>query len=96
MNTHHALSKKHALLAALAILPAMAGAQPVLLDDTCYFTPCDSQDRAEQLAGLFNHSDCAAFLKALINPKAKRPVTKRILRRINLTALTAERGGAVK
>jgi hypothetical protein len=70
--------------------------KPALLDDTCYFTPCDSQDRAEQLAGLLNHSDCAAFLKTLINPKAKRPVTKRILRRINLTALTAERGGAVK
>jgi hypothetical protein len=62
-------------------------AKPVMLDDTCYFIPCDSLERACVLVELLNHPDCLQFLNAVVFKDSKRPVTKRVLQRIDIAAL---------
>jgi hypothetical protein len=59
----------------------------VMLDDTCYFVECRSGEQAALVASLLNDPLCTNFLRSLIFPHAKRPVTKSILKRIDLHAL---------
>jgi len=61
--------------------------RPVMLDDTCYFVACDSPEQAALVASLLNDSQSLKLLSSLLFPDAKRPVTKRLLQRINLHAL---------
>jgi hypothetical protein len=66
--------------------------KPVVLDDTCYFIPCNSEQEAS-FAGLLLNSDIAKrFLNALVFFDAKRPVTIDVLNRIDLKKI-AERLG---
>jgi hypothetical protein len=69
-----------------------AGGKPIVLDDTCYFVPCDSKQEAEFFADLLNSNTSRRFLSALVFADAKRPVTVDILRRVDLKKL-AEREG---
>jgi hypothetical protein len=64
-----------------------AGGRPVMLDDTCYFIACESLRQAALLAALLNDRHTADFLQAIIFADAKRPVTKRLLQRIDLVEL---------
>jgi hypothetical protein len=64
--------------------------KPIMVDDTCYFIPCASQDEALFVSDLLNSEICQHFLHALIFFDAKRPITKDILQRIDLQKL-AER-----
>lgn len=66
--------------------------KPVMLDDTCYFAPCESQAQAALLANLLNGPACLDLLKSLIFPGGKRPITKAILRRIDLAELIKRSG----
>lgn len=61
--------------------------RPVLFDDTCYFLPCDSPQLAAVLVVLLNDERVLAFIKAQTMQKGKRPVTKKVLKRIDLDAL---------
>lgn len=69
-----------------------AGGKPIMVDDTCYFIPCDSKREAEFFADLLNSETAQRFISALVFTDAKRPLTVDILRRIDLKKL-AERAG---
>jgi hypothetical protein len=68
-----------------------SGGRPVLLDDTCYFIPADSARRAALIAALLGAPAAHDLLAALAPRGAKRPVTKKLLRRVDLRAIL-ERG----
>jgi hypothetical protein len=61
--------------------------KPVLFDDTCYLAPCSSAEQACILAALLNDPACLLFLNSLIFWDSKRPITKKVLQRLDLTAL---------
>jgi hypothetical protein len=61
--------------------------RPVMFDDTCYFVPCSSSLQAALVASLLNHPICLAFLNSIAFWDAKRPITKKLLQRIDLIAL---------
>jgi hypothetical protein len=66
--------------------------KPIVLDDTCYFVPCQNREEATLIADLLNSPLCRDFVRSLIFFDAKRPVTIEVLRRIDLMRL-AERMG---
>jgi predicted RNA methylase len=61
--------------------------RPVVLDDTCYFLPCHSESEAQLLEALLNSKPAQEFLRSLIFWDAKRPITIKILQRLDLPAL---------
>ncbi len=61
--------------------------KPIMVDDTCYFIPCFSQEEAVFVTTLLNSDVCQNFLRSLIFFDAKRPITKDILQRIDLKKL---------
>lgn len=69
--------------------------KPIVVDDTCYFIPCASQNEAIFFAELLNSEMAQRFLSALVFRDAKRPITVEILRRIDLQKL-AERIGRLQ
>ncbi len=66
--------------------------EPVVLDDTCYFLPCQSETEAHFIASLLNSEPAQQFYQAFIFWDAKRPVTAKVLGRLNLLALAKELG----
>lgn len=66
--------------------------KPVVVDDTCYFFPCQTQEEAAFFAGLLNSDTAQRFLRSLIFFDSKRSITIDVLRRIDLLKL-AERLG---
>ena len=66
--------------------------KPVVLDDTCYFLPCDSEDDANTIAGLLNSDTAHGFLNSFIFWDAKRPITSQLLSTLDLNALATEAG----
>lgn len=61
--------------------------KPVMLDDTCYFVPCESAEQAAVISALLNTETCLSFFNSLIFLDSKRPVTKKVLQRLDLSAL---------
>ncbi len=61
--------------------------RPVMLDDTCYFLPCSSPDQAALVTALWNDPTTLALIRALTFLDSKRPITKALLRRIDLGAI---------
>jgi len=66
--------------------------KPVVLDDTCYFIPCSSEQEASFVSLLLNSDLAQRFLHALVFNDAKRPITIDVLNRIDLKRI-AERLG---
>lgn len=66
--------------------------KPVLLDDTSYFLPFDEEDAAREVARLLTEPVVHDFLRARVFPGAKRPITARLLRSLDLSALSEVRG----
>jgi hypothetical protein len=66
--------------------------KPVVFDDTCYFIPCASAQQAALVASLLQSCLCMDFLNSIIFWDAKRPVTKKLLQRIDLHALLQYEG----
>lgn len=64
--------------------------KPVVLDDTCYFLPCDSESAARQLAEMLNSEVSREFFKAFVFWDAKRPITTELLQRLDLVKLAEE------
>jgi methylase of polypeptide subunit release factors len=63
---------------------------PVMLDDTCYFLPCQTKEEAETLGKMLNSPVASAFFNAFVFWDAKRPITVDLLRKLSLTALAKE------
>ncbi len=61
--------------------------KPVLCDDTCYLLPFYSLEQAAVTTALFNHRLTKQLLSTLIFPDSKRPITKTVLSKIDVTAL---------
>jgi hypothetical protein len=61
--------------------------KPVMLDDTCYFLPMQNPLQTALLTSLLNDEICRGFLISIAFIDAKRPITKKLLQRINLEAL---------
>ena len=61
--------------------------KPTVLDDTCYFLPCETEEHARHLQFLLHSHPAQQFLNAFIFWDAKRPVTVEVLRRLNLVEL---------
>ena len=74
-----------------AVVGPYAG-KPVVLDDTCYLLPCQSEDEAWFLARLLNSKVAEEFFRAFIFWDAKRPITASILNRLSPVALARELG----
>jgi hypothetical protein len=66
--------------------------KPTMLDDTCYYIPCKTEDEAVLIAELLNSKPAKEFLGSLIFWDAKRPVTSGILQRLNLLSLAQHLG----
>ncbi|MDZ4784905.1 MAG: SAM-dependent methyltransferase [bacterium] len=58
--------------------------RPVMLDDTCYFIPCYSPEQAAFLTTILSHPICLDFIYSQLFSDAKRPITKKLLQRLNL------------
>jgi hypothetical protein len=66
--------------------------KPVVLDDTCYFIPCGSEEEASFVSLLLNSDLAKRFLHALVFYDAKRPVTIDVLNRIDLKRVAVRLG----
>jgi hypothetical protein len=74
-------------------LVAPVDGRPVVFDDTCYLLPFDDLDTAASIHEVLRGTPARDLLNALIFPDAKRPVTKRLLQRLDLAALAGSRRG---
>jgi hypothetical protein len=61
--------------------------RPVMLDDTCYFVPTQDPMSAAVLAALLNSDPALEFFEAVTFYDSKRPVTKGLLKRVDLQSL---------
>ena len=64
--------------------------KPVVLDDTCYFMPCQRQDEAVAIAKMLNSQIAREFFSSFVFWDSKRPVTAELLERLDLVALAQE------
>jgi hypothetical protein len=58
-----------------------------VLDDTCYFFPCDSEEECNFLHELVMSDPARSFWSAFIFWDAKRPITAQLLNSLDLMAL---------
>ena len=66
--------------------------RPVLLDDTCYFLPCETEADCDALIGLLSSPAATEFYSALTFWDAKRPITAKLLNQLDLAALAKRLG----
>lgn len=62
--------------------------KPVILDDTSYFLPLDSEESARFVASLLNSEAARQFFEAFIFWDAKRPITGDLLNSLDLEKLS--------
>ena len=65
---------------------------PVMLDDTCYFLPCDSRGEAQRILAILETPAVHAYLDAVVFWDNKRPITKSVLDRIDMAAIARREG----
>jgi hypothetical protein len=82
-----AVSRLHAA-ANFQLVPPV-GDRPVVLDDTCYLLPFAEGRHAAVAAALLRSDPVSDLLTALVFSDSKRPVTKKLLQRIDLVAAAA-------
>ncbi len=66
--------------------------RPVLLDDTCYFLPCETEADCDLLIELLSSLPSTEFYSALAFWDAKRPITARLLNQLDLAAVAKHLG----
>ena len=71
-------------------LVAPIDGKPVVLDDTCYFVPFDRGTEAAVAAALLNSEQAQALIESLVFWDAKRPITKRLLARLDVGRLPVD------
>lgn len=57
--------------------------KPIVVDDTCYFIPCESCEEANFFAHLLNSEITMEFIKTLVFFDSKRPIKIDLLKRID-------------
>ena len=62
---------------------------PIVLDDTCYFIPCETEEEAVFFCSMLNSDIANTFIRSLVFFDAKRPITIDVLKRIDLKKLAA-------
>ncbi len=67
-----------------------SSSKPVVLDDTCYFMPCQTQEEAVSIADMLNSEIAQEFFSAFVFWDSKRPITTELLQRLDLLALARE------
>lgn len=65
--------------------------KPVILDDTCYFLPFHEPTEALVIASALNSPECRGLIESLVFWDSKRPLTKKLLARIDLTRLPLDK-----
>jgi hypothetical protein len=63
--------------------------KPVVFDDVCYFTPFEDVAPAALVTAMLESEQATALLGSLSFSDAKRPVTKKLLQRLDLAVLAA-------
>lgn len=63
--------------------------KPVMCDDTCYMLPFHSAAEAARVGAALNHPLAQKFLGSVVFWDAKRPITKGLLKRVDVDALLA-------
>jgi hypothetical protein len=61
--------------------------KPVMCDDTCYLLPFHSPVEAVRVGAALNHPLAQEFLGSVVFWDAKRPITKALLKRVDVAAL---------
>lgn len=61
--------------------------RPVLLDDTCYFYPCESEAECDLLHRMVSSPPAIEFWSSMVFWDAKRPITAKLLNRLDLGRL---------
>jgi hypothetical protein len=69
--------------------------QPVVLDDTCYFLPFQDPTEAAVVTALLNSGAARDLIESMVFWDSKRPITKKLLARIDLNRLPADFGFVV-
>lgn len=64
--------------------------QPVVLDDTCYMLPFEDPTEAAVVTTILNSESCMALIDSLVFRDSKRPITKKLLARLDLNRLPVE------
>lgn len=64
--------------------------KPVVFDDTCYFLACSNEEEARLLTSLLNSEPANEFFSSFIFWDAKRPITAKILKKLNIMALVRD------
>ncbi len=64
-----------------------ANGRPVMLDDTCYFLPCKSEAECDLLHRMASSRPAIEFWSSMAFWDAKRPVTAKLLNRLDLGEL---------
>lgn len=75
-------------------LVAPDAGKPVVFDDTCYILPFDDLAEAAIAHSVLDSAECHRLLTSLVFWDAKRPVTKKILQRVDLLELAKAQGEA--
>jgi hypothetical protein len=88
------VSGMHKVLKFVVVGPSEG--KPVVLDDTCYSLACQNQEEAEFIAELLNSATAKQFYEAFIFWDDKRPITAKLLHRLDLAALARQLGRAVE
>ena len=73
------------------VVPPRRG-RPVMFDDTCNFLPFSNECEARTVARILNSAQSFEFLRSLVFPGAKRPLTIELLQRLNISAIAEEAG----
>ena len=74
------------------VVVAPIDGKPTMVDDTCYFFPCTTEEEARFWVGLLNKEDCIRFLHSLVFFDSKRPVNIDVLRRVDFAELARRHG----
>lgn len=68
--------------------------KPVVLDDTCYLLACGSEQEARIIHAMLSSKPAKEFYRAYIFWDAKRPITTKLLNRLDINKLAQECGVA--
>ena len=63
-----------------------------MLDDTCYFLPCNTNQHAKRLVALLNSNAARGFFDSFIFGDAKRPITAQLPATLDLCKSATEAG----
>jgi len=70
----------------------MVNHKSIMLDDTCNFIPCFSQDEADLIFNLLVSDESLAYLNSIIFWDSKRPITTEILNTLDLRKIAIKKG----